>query len=116
MACFFLTAMEWNNLEEISQIDQLINESEDQPIAIFKHSTSCGISRMVLKNFERELASVDGLNTKLYFLDLLRYRSISNEIASRLDVIHESPQLIIIEKGLVTHHASHNQIEASALA
>ena len=52
---------------------------------------------------------------KLYYLDLLQNRDISNEIAARFKVNHESPQMIVIKNGAVVHHDSHHSIEASHL-
>ena len=45
-----------------------------------------------------------------YFLDLLKYRSISNKIEEQLGVKHESPQILVIENGVCTYHTSHNDI------
>jgi bacillithiol system protein YtxJ len=52
-------------------------------------------------------------NTRVYFLDLLQYRSLSQKIAEDLNVAHQSPQLIIISKGKVVQHASHHAIRWS---
>jgi bacillithiol system protein YtxJ len=106
--------MDWNTLDSIAQVDALINESNDNKIVIFKNSTSCGISRMVLKNFQREVDSMDTDSIKFYLLDLLSYRSVSTYIAEKLDVRHESPQMIILQDGKVVHHDSHNSITASS--
>ena len=108
--------MDWIQLTELSQLQTIIKESESGSIAIFKHSTSCGISRMVLKGFEKDAKNQDISAVKLYFLDLLRYRSISNEIANLFDVVHESPQLLVIKNGAVKHHSSHSSISSSVLS
>jgi bacillithiol system protein YtxJ len=102
----------WHVLSQIDQLDAIIKESLSKPVIIFKHSTRCGISRMVLKEFEKSYNLTDN-QVKLYFLDLLQNRDLSNEIAARFKVIHESPQLLIIKNGLVVHHDSHNSIDAS---
>lgn len=95
-------------LEDISQ------GSYERPAAILKHSTSCGISRMVLRQFEKDY-NIDADKIDLYFLDLLRYREISNKIASRFNVPHESPQLIILKEGKVVYDTSHGAIAAESL-
>ncbi|UZH55283.1 bacillithiol system redox-active protein YtxJ [Salinimicrobium tongyeongense] len=101
----------WHALTEKAQLTELEKESESKTVVIFKHSTRCGISRMVLNNFERnyDLKKDDGL--KLYFLDLLANRDISNEVANRFNVRHESPQMIILKDRKVVQHASHHSIE-----
>lgn len=107
------SALDWNDLTEIRQLDALIGESADRPVAIFKHSTRCGISRMALKTFESEMPSASGIG--LYFLDLLEHRNISNEIARRFEVMHESPQIILIKNGKAVYHDSHSGISAERL-
>ncbi|TPD72127.1 bacillithiol system redox-active protein YtxJ [Flavobacterium microcysteis] len=104
----------WNDLTELKQLDSIIEESEEKPVVIFKHSTRCSISRMALKNFEREYKA-DTNDASLYFLDLLNYRDISNEIAQRFHVIHQSPQLLLIKNGKSVYDVSHSAIDAEAL-
>ncbi len=103
----------WHVLRNKEQLDEIVAESNKKPVAIFKHSTRCGISRASLKMFERNYKLED--QVKLYFLDLLENRGISNEISQRFKVQHESPQLIVIKGGEVVHHDSHHSIEASHL-
>lgn len=104
----------WHILARKEQLDEILEESKTKPVAIFKHSTRCGISRGVLKLFEKNYNLTDN-QLKLYFLDLLQNRDISNEIAARFKVQHESPQIIVIKNGAVVHHDSHHSIEASHL-
>lgn len=104
----------WIQLESLEQLEQVEAESFNQPVAILKHSTSCGISRMVLRQFEKEYDLEEG-TVKLYFLDLLRFREISNKIASKFNVPHESPQLLILKDGKVVHDSSHSAIEVNSL-
>ena len=104
----------WNRLTSINQLIEIEKESFDQPIAIFKHSTRCGTSSMALRQFESQFES-DNTIVKLYFLDLLSFKDISNEIAIRFQVFHESPQLIVLKDGNTIHHSSHHQIDAGLL-
>lgn len=108
------SAMEWNDLTDLKQLDTIIDESENTPVVIFKHSTRCSISRMALKNFEREYA-IEIEHAKPYFLDLLEHRDISNEIALRFEVVHQSPQLILIKNGKAVYTTSHSDIDAVEL-
>lgn len=104
----------WNMLTSVEQLDEVVKESKQQPVAIFKHSTRCGISRMVLKQFEKSYG-LEKDQLKLYFLDLLQNRHISEEIANRFKVQHESPQMIVLKDGEVVHHDSHQGIDATHL-
>lgn len=103
----------WISLTDLDQLSAIETLSNQQTVAIFKHSTRCSISRMALKQFENEFASGDTI--ALYFLDLIEYREISNEIASRFGVMHQSPQLIVIKNGQAIYNASHSDIDAVAL-
>ncbi len=103
----------WILLTNVSQLDEITALSNEMPVIIFKHSTRCAISRMVLKQFENEFTS----DTKVtpYFLDLLSFREISDAIAKRFDVLHQSPQLLLIDGGLCTFNASHDAIDVQNL-
>lgn len=103
--------MHWRELTDLGQLNEIINESTEQPVIIFKHSTRCSISRFSLKQFESEF----DLEGKVipYFLDLLNHRDISNEIAIRFGIEHQSPQLILIQDGKATHDASHDAISVA---
>ncbi len=105
----------WHVLGKMEQLDEIVEESKTKPVAIFKHSTRCGVSRGVLKSLEKNYNLTDD-QLKLYYLDLIQNRDISNEIAARFKVHHESPQMIVIKNGAVVHHDSHHSIEASHLA
>ena len=78
---------------------------------IFKHSTTCNISHMVLSRLERNWKASDAGSVKPYFLDLRAHRSVSNGVASFFDVEHESPQLLIIRDGKPIHVSSHMEID-----
>lgn len=104
----------WNALTELKQLDAIVEESQEKPVVIFKHSTRCSISRMALKNFEREY-NLEESEATPYFLDLLQHRDISNEIAQKFQVIHQSPQLLLIKNGKSVYDASHSEIDAEAL-
>jgi len=88
------------------QLEELLNVSKQKPVLLFKHSSSCGISAMVLKHFENNLLDKND-DYNYYFLDLLKYRNISNLIAKKFQIMHQSPQLILIKNGKVVDHSSH---------
>lgn len=103
----------WKNLTTEAQLDHLIKESYERPVFIFKHSTRCGISSMVLRRFESELKTTDDYG--MYYLDLLAFRSLSDKVSERFQVWHQSPQLIVIRNGQLAHHSSHHSISARVL-
>ncbi|MBF4515414.1 bacillithiol system redox-active protein YtxJ [Flavobacterium sp. ANB] len=103
----------WTELTDVLQLQEIEAISNEKPVVIFKHSTRCSISKMALKQFEREYDLNDTVDA--YFLDLIAHRDISNEIASRFNVYHESPQLILIKNGKAVYDVSHSDIDAKAL-
>lgn len=82
---------------------------------IFKHSTSCSISSTAKSRLERQWGDAGIEHVKAYYLDLLRYRPVSNEIADVFHVQHQSPQLLLIQDGMCTYDASHLSISMDAV-
>jgi bacillithiol system protein YtxJ len=103
----------WIPLTFMGQLDEIVAFSSQKPVVIFKHSTRCSISRMALKRFEAEYELDDTVD--VYFLDLLEHRDISNEIASRFGVVHQSPQLLLIKSGKSVYDVSHSDIDVGEL-
>lgn len=105
--------LNWNHLQDLNQLNEIIQVSTTKPVLIFKHSTTCSISRMAFKNFENEFDQISKI--EIYYLDLLNFRAISNEIATRFGVVHQSPQVILIKDGVSVYDASHENIDAKFL-
>lgn len=105
--------MPWIGLTELSQLDAIKENSKGKTQLIFKDSTRCGISKMVVRQFVSAYNFEGQIDA--YYLDLLNYRPISQEIAERFQVMHQSPQLVVIKNGVVVHHASHHDIRAENL-
>ncbi len=99
--------MNWIELKDEAQLELIKKESETQPVVIFKHSTRCGTSDMVKMRLERK-AAPEGI--RFYYLDLIRYRQVSNKIADMFSVYHESPQVLLIKNGECVYDESHNGI------
>ena len=107
------TKINWIYLTSFNQLDEIMTVSNEKAVVIFKHSTRCSVSRMALKQFENEFDIKNGVD--MYFLDLLEHRAISNEIASRFNVYHQSPQLLLIKEGKSVYDVSHSDIDAGEL-
>lgn len=105
-----MNGIQWDTLESIDQLDNIIKNSSIKPKVIFKHSTRCGISRMVFNQFQKGYESNDD-NVTYYLLDLLSYRDVSNAVAQKLNVVHQSPQVIILFDKEVIHTESHHGID-----
>lgn len=99
--------MNWIPIIDKSQLEDIRKISSQQAQLIFKHSTRCSISSMAKSRLER---SEQPPNIQFYFLDLIKYRSISNQIEDIFDVNHESPQVLLIKDGVCIYDESHSGI------
>jgi len=104
--------MNWIDLREQAQLETIKEESKKAPVLIFKHSTRCSISRAALDRLERNWKT----EIKTYYLDLLSYRNISNQIAEYFGVEHESPQVLVVKSGKPVYVRSHLSINADEIA
>ncbi len=100
--------MEWNKLSEIEQLEEINKASFEAPVMIFKHSTRCNISSSALNRVERNWNNEqDDVKVKPYYLDLIAYRNISNEIAKNWNIEHQSPQVLVIKNGTCIYTETH---------
>jgi len=99
--------MNWNHLISEEQLEEIKNESQERPVMIFKHSTSCSISSTSLSRIERSWKEEEAKNMKIYYLDLLNNRALSNAVANFFNVEHQSPQIILIKNGERVYDESH---------
>jgi len=100
----------WIPLNDIQQLNHIEEKSKTKTQVIFKHSTRCGISRMVINQFV-DSYSLTEKDIDLYYLDLLSFRDVSNEVGYKFQVVHQSPQLLVIKNGVVVAHNSHGAID-----
>ncbi|MCF8243964.1 MAG: bacillithiol system redox-active protein YtxJ [Saprospiraceae bacterium] len=106
--------MTWNPLTSTAEIDAIIERSNQVPCLIFKHSTRCSISFMAKHRLEGTWDfSVSHIEP--FYLDLIEHRNISNEIAQRFEVYHESPQILLIKNGECILDASHLDISVDEI-
>ena len=103
----------WTPLTSIEQLEEAANRSHEKPVVLFKHSTRCGISAAAKTRLES--APLDADKATFYYLDLLSYRPISNAIAEKFEVAHQSPQVIVLHKGKALHHNSHHAISPQVI-
>jgi len=106
-------ALPWIPLEREEQLEEIKLKSHESPCIIFKHSTRCSISKVALQRLEntKEQSSI----ASYYYLDLLKFRPISNKIVEVFKIHHESPQVLIIDKGECGYEETHLSIDADDL-
>ncbi len=101
-------ALPWQALRSVDQLAVIDERSKTKTQVIFKHSTRCGISSMVMNQF---VSMYDvAANIDLYYLDLLSFRDVSDEVGYKFQVMHQSPQLLVIRNGVTVAHASHGAV------
>lgn len=105
----------WIKLTTLDQLNAIAKKSASKTQVIFKHSTTCGISRMVMNMFTEQYSLTEE-QLDLYYLDLHSYREVSNETGYKFQVLHQSPQLLVIKNGTAVAHASHGAISEISLA
>jgi bacillithiol system protein YtxJ len=97
------------NLESVEKLESLIEESHQRPVILFKHSNSCGISSGVF-------SYVKEINADVNLVVVQSHRGVSDEIARRTGVVHQSPQAIVLSKGEPVYHASHYDVDPGNIA
>ncbi|MEP6950498.1 MAG: bacillithiol system redox-active protein YtxJ, partial [Ginsengibacter sp.] len=99
--------MNWIPLLNEQQLEEIKANSANRPQVIFKHSSRCSISSMARHRLDKN-AFPEGID--FYFLDIINHRNISNKIADEFHVYHESPQVLLINKGTCVYDESHSGI------
>lgn len=110
--------MNWIPLQTEDQLSEIVLNSNSKPQVIFKHSTRCSISSMAKNRLDKK-DQPEGID--FYYLDLIQFRKISNRIAVDFNVVHQSPQVLIINQGKCIYDESHSgitmdDIKANALS
>ena len=100
----------WIPLTSVEQLAEIV--AQDQHCLIFKHSTRCSVSSMAKKMIALEEPLIPD-SMPCYFLDLIRYRTVSDQIADIWQVRHESPQLLLVKGSECLYQASHNGIHVA---
>jgi monothiol bacilliredoxin len=109
-----LSWMVLEELENIQQLDHALEESQERPVLLFKHSLTCPISTRAFRELQSHLDNPDPrISYKL--ITVQTARAVSDEAAARLRLVHESPQAILVRDGRERWNASHNDITAESL-
>ena len=101
----------WTEVSSLEQLHSVLESANEKPVLLFKHSSRCSISSMALHSFESRWTSENNL-CQLCFIDLIRFRDVSNEVAQLTRVHHQSPQAILVKGTEVLYHDSHSGIDA----
>ncbi len=106
--------IDWLPLESVEDIERIKKRSHEVPCLILKHSTSCNISAIAKYRLEDDWEFKPD-EMAAYYLDLLRFRQVSNKVAEMFQVHHESPQVLLLVDGECIYDASHLDITVEEL-
>jgi bacillithiol system protein YtxJ len=104
---------DFQHLENEQQLEALLESSHVNPQFVFKHSTRCSISSMALSRFEKGQSSES--MPVAWYLDLIRFRHLSDALSQASGIQHESPQVLLFHQGRCVYHASHLAIRPEDL-
>ncbi|MBY0146550.1 bacillithiol system redox-active protein YtxJ [Neobacillus niacini] len=99
-------------IDSSSQLEDLLKK-EDK-FFLLKHSLTCPISHAAYQEYEKYATENEGVPA--YYLAVQEARPLSNEIAEKFEIKHESPQAILIKNGDAIWNASHWKITNRSLA
>lgn len=95
----------FNEIHDAQELETLFQKSFEEPVLLFKHSLTCPISATAY----HEIGQADA---EINFVIVQRARAVSNAIAEKTGIRHESPQAIVIKNGEAIYNASHYNIAA----
>ena len=116
------------NFIKANSLSEIIEESQKNPIIIFKYSSECNGSTRLAQELAK-LSSLDSvaqsnnvrfreksidekkLNSLIYKVVVQTQPALSQNIAEFFDVQHQSPQILIVNNGKLTYTAHHNSIQ-----
>lgn len=99
------------DLTTFADLEAAVRASDEAPVVLFKHSRSCLISMRAQWSMD-ELGHDD---PDLYRVVVQTSRPVSDEIARRFGVWHESPQVLLVFRGDVLAHWSHGNVRAATV-
>jgi bacillithiol system protein YtxJ len=100
--------MNWITITNENQV-QAILESEDYAI-IYKHSPRCMTSLMAYRQLKSEVSGAADNETPLYIVDVISNRNESQAIARAFNVVHQSPQILVVKNGESIFDTSHERV------
>ena len=98
----------------LDELDRMLAASGDRPLLLFKYSATCGTSAEALDELVAHL-NENPADATYAMVTVQTHRDVSNEIARRLSVRHETPQMLLIRDGRVVWSASHFRVTAPAV-
>lgn|SRR5690242_13154470 len=102
------------SVEHLDDLNRLLEDSDDGLVLLFKHSDTCGTSVEALDELLEHLDH-EGDAARYGMVTVQTHRELSNAIAARLGVRHETPQAILVRGRRAVWSASHFRVRASEI-
>ena len=93
-------------IDDHAALENLITDSKQKPVIVFKHSNACSISARAYREMEK-------LEGQVNILEVQSARDVSSELANRTGIRHETPQVIVLRDGKAVWNASHFDVKAA---
>lgn len=106
--------MSWIYMQTSANLKSAIAASKKHPVLIYKHSTRCHNCADIIERLDAKMDEL-GKRAPMIYLDLIQFREVSNEIAAKFKVVHQSPQVVVLHKGKLAFHLDHWDITPEAL-
>ena len=103
-----------SSLTRLDDLDRVLEQSDEQPVLLFKHSYSCGVSAEALDELVAHL-SEGHHNLQVAMVTVQTHRDVSNAVAAKLGVRHETPQALLIRDRKVVWSASHFRVTSHSV-
>lgn len=104
----------WNTISGKENLNVLLKRSEDHPQVIYKHSNRCSVSYLTREDLEKSMDLLSN-HADMHLLNVIEQRDLSNYVAEKFNIRHESPQVLLLKDGRVTWSASHWNIKGKDL-
>jgi bacillithiol system protein YtxJ len=101
-------------LSGMDDLERALAATDERPLLLFKHSFTCGLSAEALDEIVAHLKD-RCLDASYAMVTVQTHREVSNAVARRLGVRHETPQALLIRDGRVVWSASHFRVTADAV-
>jgi bacillithiol system protein YtxJ len=102
------------HVKALDELEHLLASSHGNPLLLFKHSHTCGISAEALDELLSHVEQ-DAERVQYAIVTVQTHREVSNAISARLGVRHETPQAILVREGKAVWSASHFRVNAAEL-
>ncbi|KAF0248256.1 MAG: proteinral stress protein [bacterium] len=102
-------------ITSLTELENIIAQSDKRKQLIFKHSNACPISSAAFDEMQGYLENNPAKDVDYSLIVVQVARNVSNEVAAKLNVEHESPQAILVHNGKAIWNQSHRKITQSSL-